>query len=406
MNMPDRGSGAVRLEEFQGLYGPYQVSERLIQEIWMRGEFDTARMHALSGKLVRIINSGEWNHLDGPDFLSAELEIDGRRVRGDVEIHFQETDWTVHRHHLDPAYDEVVLHVVLFPPAGGCDPVRTCRGYTIETVALLDLLWYDLEEYAFNNAFASTPGGAVGEVLEELLSLSLDGRREMLFRYARRRWDQKVHFAGLRIDRLGFEGACHSTTLEVLGYSRNRAPMLAVAECHPIESWATLDPEEVLERGGFRWRRKGVRPANQPERRLRQYAQFAIDGRAWVDRLRAWAAQFDFSGRREYPVVVREVRKRIGLSRSRRDLLRHVLAGAVSGPRADTLAVDAFLPILASGNGEGCFEPWFSWTLGDVPAGYRRTLRRAGISGLGWDAPHAHGWFQGLLGKAIDSGVS
>jgi hypothetical protein len=393
---------AVRLEEFQGLYGPFQVAERLVQKIWLRGEFDTSRLVTLSGKQVRIIRIGEWNRLGGPDFLSAEFEIDGRKIAGDVEIHFHEVDWKVHRHHLDPAYNDVVLHVVLFPPRIGRAPIQTHRGLMVETVVLIDLLWHDLEEYAFNDAAASASGMATDRALEWLLSLSMCKRRECLFKFARRRWDQKVQFAGIRIDRLGFEGACHSTSLEVLGYSRNRAAMLAVADRFPIAVWSNLDPAEVLDRPDIHWQRQGVRPANQPRHRLAQYSRLARDGRAWIDRLRRWSEGLDLSDGRGTSISVGDVRKRLFLSRLRRELLTEVLQEAVQGPRADTLAVDAFLPILASRDGSPYFEAWFSWVPGDIPAGHREVLKRAGIGGGGTGAPHAHGWFQGLLGLMIN----
>ncbi len=398
----DRSQKAVRLEEFQGLYGPYQVAERLVQKIWLRGEYDTSRLVTLSGKQVRIINTGEWNRLGGPDFLSSELEIDGRRIVGDVEIHFREVDWKAHRHHLDPAYNDVVLHVVLFPPRVGRTPIQTHRGRMVETVVLIDLLWHDLEEYAFNDAAASASGMATDRALERLVSLSARKRREHLLKCARRRWDQKVQFAGIRIDRLGFEGACHSTSLEVLGYSRNRAAMLAVADRYPIAAWSTLDPAEVLDRPDIHWRRQGIRPANQPKHRLAQYSRLACDGRAWIDRLRRWSEGLELTDGRETTISVGEIRKRVGLSRLRRELLTEVLAKAVQGPRADTLAVDAFLPILASCDGKPYFGVWFSWVPGDIPAEHREVLKKAGIGGGGADAPHAHGWFQGLLGMMID----
>jgi hypothetical protein len=393
---------SVRLAEFQGLYGPYQVAERLVQEIWLRGEYDAARLFTLSGKSLRVINPGEWNRLGGPDFLSAELEIAGDRIGGDVEIHFRETDWTAHRHHLDPAYNGVVLHVLLFPPLAGGESIQTNRGSKIETIVLIDLLWHDLEEYAFNDAAASASGMPTDRALEHLVSLSPDQRREVLLEWARKRWDQKVRFAGIRIDRLGFEGACHSTTLEVLGYSRNRSAMLAVADRYPVEAWPTVDPAVVSGRWDVHWQHQGVRPANQPKRRLAQYARLACDGRAWIDRLKNWSDLIDLPVVGGSPVPVRGVRKGMGFTRLRREVLTRVLAGAVSGSRADTVVVDAFLPILASHRGKRCFEPWFAWVPGDVPAGHREILRRAGIGGLGLKAPHAHGWFQGLLGLMID----
>ena len=90
----------------------------------------------------------------------------------------------------------------------------------------------------------------------------------MLLGRASKRWDQKVQFAGVRIDRLGFEGACHSTSLKVLGYSQNRAAMLAVADRYPVEKWANLDLLGVIRRRDINWRQQGIRPANKPNRRL------------------------------------------------------------------------------------------------------------------------------------------
>jgi hypothetical protein len=145
-------------------------------EIWFRGDYDTIRLFILSEKPVRVVNPGDWNRLGRPEFRSADPEIDGCRLTGDVEIHFRETDWKAHRHHLDPAYDNVALHVLLFSPPAGREPIRTSRGRAIETVILIDLLWHDLEEYVFNDAAASASGVATEQVLERLVSVSRDVR--------------------------------------------------------------------------------------------------------------------------------------------------------------------------------------------------------------------------------------
>ena len=58
------------------------------------------------------IFAGQLNRFEGPDYQSAEFEIDGKIYRGDVEIHYNINDWYSHRHHLDPRYDGVLLHLV------------------------------------------------------------------------------------------------------------------------------------------------------------------------------------------------------------------------------------------------------------------------------------------------------
>ena len=48
----------------------------------------------------------------GPDFFNAQLKINGQLWAGNVEIHIKSSDWYVHNHEQDSAYDNVIIHVV------------------------------------------------------------------------------------------------------------------------------------------------------------------------------------------------------------------------------------------------------------------------------------------------------
>ena len=58
------------------------------------------------------MKAGIWNSDEGPDFVRAEIIIDGQLLVGDIEIHVDSSDWYAHEHHLNPSYNRVVLHVV------------------------------------------------------------------------------------------------------------------------------------------------------------------------------------------------------------------------------------------------------------------------------------------------------
>ncbi len=66
------------------------------------------------GEPVRVIYPGRINHNRGADLLDAVITT-GRDVRkGDIEIHVKSSSWQAHRHHRDPAYNRVILHVVMW----------------------------------------------------------------------------------------------------------------------------------------------------------------------------------------------------------------------------------------------------------------------------------------------------
>ncbi len=105
-----------RVQEMQGLYGPFTIAERVIQKIWLRRDFDQTVTRLHDGRRIEIRTPGAWNLLGGPDFREARLVIEGVAVAGDIEVHFHVSDWRAHGHGADRAYGNVVLHVVLFPP--------------------------------------------------------------------------------------------------------------------------------------------------------------------------------------------------------------------------------------------------------------------------------------------------
>lgn len=88
------------------------MNESFLHYIWQFQYFDKRDLRCSTGEEVIVIEPGYRNTHSGPDFYNAKLRIDSIDWAGSVEIHIQSSGWHEHRHHEDPAYENVVLHVV------------------------------------------------------------------------------------------------------------------------------------------------------------------------------------------------------------------------------------------------------------------------------------------------------
>ncbi len=88
------------------------AAEEFIQFIWKHRLYRGTALKTGCGLDLKVIDPGEQNVHAGPDFFNARISLDGMLWAGNIEIHRHSSDWYKHRHHLDPAYNNVILHVV------------------------------------------------------------------------------------------------------------------------------------------------------------------------------------------------------------------------------------------------------------------------------------------------------
>ncbi len=86
--------------------------EALLQFIWKNRIMDHRPLVTTCGKELTILSTGDQNFDAGPDFFNAKIRIGTITWSGNVEVHNRASDWERHGHHLDPAYNNVILHVV------------------------------------------------------------------------------------------------------------------------------------------------------------------------------------------------------------------------------------------------------------------------------------------------------
>jgi hypothetical protein len=395
--------------EIQGLYGPFTFPENLLQKIWERRDFDAYHAATAGGQRVRIEHTGNWNHLGGPDFKNARLCIGENKLAGDVEVHLRESDWDAHRHTNDPAYANVILHVVLFPPRRDATPGANARD--IPVLSLLPLLHHDLEQYAADDAIEHLAAHSLSRASKTLSTLAHDELRATLAHHAEKRWRQKIHFARQRVGKLGWDEACHHAALEILGYSRNRAAMLDVAGKYPLRAWGdpagSADAVFAAQQEAHAWAPQATRPANHPRTRLHQYAAWVSARPAWPRSLPVFAKYFSAGGDPASGAVSpgvaawRRDNKSAGL---RKRICSEICGNALGGTRLDTFVCDGLLPLLAARNAPDAAAlgvAWRNWFVGDMPAHFAKQLRALGVTGTRTTPAH-NGAAQGLLGFLLE----
>ncbi len=88
------------------------MKEDFLHYIWKYKKFDVLNLKTTLGETVNLVSVGQHNLNSGPDFFNAQIEVGEQLWAGNVEIHIKSSDWFVHHHEIDKAYDNVILHVV------------------------------------------------------------------------------------------------------------------------------------------------------------------------------------------------------------------------------------------------------------------------------------------------------
>ena len=90
------------------------MQEEYLHYLWRMKRLDFSQLILANGSKQPVyVEEVGWYNLDaGPDFFNGTVVVDGLRWSGNIELHIKSSDWYAHQHHLDEAYNNVVLHVV------------------------------------------------------------------------------------------------------------------------------------------------------------------------------------------------------------------------------------------------------------------------------------------------------
>ena len=187
------------------------TKESALYPLWAQQAVPGREFLCRGGERIHLLSPGHRNNGPGPDFLDAVMLVNGVLKTGAVEMHRQENDWFLHGHQHDPAYQQVILHVVA--------QLSGTAQLPIPTLCSSQLLCAP-ETESPQSVF---PGSAAASVSSDLLrDLSWGRFLRRATEIVRTRQDAPVgtHLRHQFIRR----------TFDALGFSRNRAPMQRLAD--------------------------------------------------------------------------------------------------------------------------------------------------------------------------------
>ena len=291
------------------------MPEIILHYIWEHCLWAGFEQETTDGRKVEILSVGEHNHDAGPDYSHARIRIDGHEWVGNIEIHINSSDWVKHRHHLDKAYDNIILHVVRTADK----PVYNSRG---ELIPQCELQYPGDQDYVSGLLTAAkqmdSAAGRIG-CAEQLLNepgLITEGWRQTLLRkrleckrasiqrlleITKGSWEHALYISlarnfGFHTNSLPFEQLAINTPLSYLQKHRNslfQLTALLLGQAGLIGNDAALAKEYEFLRTKFSltpmngsiWKHARLRPQNSPELRIRQFAQLLYQSESLLSKI-------------------------------------------------------------------------------------------------------------------------
>jgi hypothetical protein len=301
--MDDSGTTSVPLATMR---------EDRLTRLWCDGYLIDKKMVSRDGHMVKIVYRGRPGVGRGPDIREAVLSVDETGlVTGDVEVHVRASHWRRHGHHLDAAYNGVVLHLVLF--ADDTEPVRRQDGTTLRQVSVSEII-----PVLADDEKSRGRAGTDGEPCRSLPGyMASDEVLRRLDEAGKSRFEEKSSRLLMDLVDADADQILYQALMQALGYSQNKAPFLELARLVPlhvlddrmegetdestelilrtvligsaglldrhmgngsfqreIELWRSMKLERQMDQD--RWRLASLRPVNRPERRLMGMAHLLV----------------------------------------------------------------------------------------------------------------------------------
>jgi hypothetical protein len=126
------------------------MKEEFLHYLWKYGLYDQDRLSDTERNKIIVLDPGEYNQDSGPDFFNARISVGGTVWAGNVEIHVKSSHFDIHGHQHDPAFNNVILHIV----AENDKRVFNERGEELLTTEIsFDPSYYEKYIFLVNNPY-------------------------------------------------------------------------------------------------------------------------------------------------------------------------------------------------------------------------------------------------------------
>jgi hypothetical protein len=216
-----------------------RLNEKLLQFLWQFQYFDKTDLKTSRGEAIEILHPGQLNNNQGPDFLEAQVRIDGTLMVGSVEIHLRTSQWIEHGHQDDANYNNVILHVVFEnnKEEDVAFPLPILELQSRISNLLIDRYAALMDTRAFiacHNSIAATRDIIWASWKERLLAERLTRKSAIVFDFLKGNaahweeifWWMLARNFGLKVNIEAFEAMARSIPTRILGRHKNQIHQL------------------------------------------------------------------------------------------------------------------------------------------------------------------------------------
>jgi len=279
------------------------MNENYLHFLWKNKRLPLANLYTVEGRKVEILHVGIHNPDSGPDFFNGKIFLDEITHSGNIEMHVKSSDWNLHRHQFDPAYSNVILHVVYEH-----DALIFVEGIPLPTVELKQLIDWGHFNW-FNKYYKGAKPLLCDSFLTEVPEVTILNQVERAFfqRMERKAAELEELYQSRK---MSFREVLFHTLSKAFGMKVNQLPFQELAVGIPFEKFIRVNQKQKLAIafgvGGFleetceidyhrelkkewdyqryrlklnpgnaySWKFKGCRPCGFPTQRLAQFATF------------------------------------------------------------------------------------------------------------------------------------